>query len=138
MSESLELQHIASHNLSMQKQKHHHVAPPCRSDLVRWYVRHSYEVPTLWVVRFVYWSYGLLTGTGDAQEGESEAESENASRKSGSAASGEEEEEDEAAQDALMKRLYAGAGLLGIYMSWAIYSWFIFTYGSALHACRAQ
>ena len=114
------------------------VVPPCRSDLVRWYVRHSYEVPTLWVVRFVYWSYGLLTGTGDAQEGESEAESDNASRKSGSAASGEEEEEDEAAQDALMKRLYAGAGLLGIYMSWAIYSWFIFTYGSALHACRAQ
>ena len=138
VSESTELEPIASHNLSAQKQKHHHVAPPCRSDLVRWYVRHSYEVPTLWVVRFVYWSYGLLTGTGDAQEGESEAESDNASRKSGSAASGEEEEEDEAAQDALMKRLYAGAGLLGIYMSWAIYSWFIFTYGSALHACRAQ
>ena len=105
------------------------VVPPCRSDLVRWYVRHSYEVPTLWVVRFVYWSYGLLTGTGNAQEEKAEAESDNASRKSGSAASGEEEE-DEGAQDALMKRLYAGAGLLGIYMSWAIYSWFIFTYGS--------
>jgi hypothetical protein len=136
VAESMELHHIASHNLGVKKQKPHHVATPCRSDFVRWYVRHSYEVPTLWVKRFVFWSWGLLTGTVHAQEGGSEAESDNASRKSGSSASGEEE--DEGAQDALMKRLYAGAGLLGIYVSWAIYSWFIFTYGSALHAFRAQ
>ena len=114
------------------KQEKHHVAPPCTSDLVRWYVRHSYEVPTLWVKRFVTWSWGKLIGQGETEPkaAEAEAEADSASHKSGSAASGEE---DEGAQDALMKRLYAGAGLLGIYMSWAIYSWFIFTYGMLIY-----
>ena len=36
----------------------------------------------------------------------------------------------EARRDRLMKRLYASAGLIGIYMCWAIFSWFIFTYGA--------
>ena len=33
--------------------------------------------------------------------------------------------------DVLSKRLYAAAGLPGIYVSWALYSWFIFTYGAS-------
>ena len=87
--------------------------PPCRSDFVRWYVRHSYEVPTLWVKRFLYWSWGLLTRAAEEEEEEVAAVADN-----------EAEEKGEGAVDALMKRLYAGAGLLGIYVSWALYSWF--------------
>jgi hypothetical protein len=32
----------------------------------------------------------------------------------------------EARRDRLMKRLYASFGLIGIYICWAIFSWFIF------------
>lgn len=32
--------------------------------------------------------------------------------------------------DALQKRLYASAGLFGVYLCWTIFSWFIFTYGA--------
>jgi len=35
--------------------------------------------------------------------------------------------------DALKKRLYASAGLLGVYVTWAIMSWFIFTYGMLIY-----
>ena len=105
-------------------------APPCRSDFVRWYVRHSYEMPTMWLLRFLDWLRGMLAGeqepgSASAEEGEEEKAS----------AESEEEEEDGSA-DALVKRMYAAAGLLGIYVSWATYSWFIFTYGSASHLPR--
>ena len=38
--------------------------------------------------------------------------------------------------DALTKRLYAAAGLLGVYVTWTIMAWFIFTYGAlSLSGC---
>jgi len=52
------------------------------------------------------------------------------------------EEEDDAASeagsaaaraDALTKRLYASAGLLGVYVTWAIFAWFILTYGMLIY-----
>ena len=39
----------------------------------------------------------------------------------------------EARADALTKRLYAAAGLLGVYVTWTIMSWFIFTYGMLIY-----
>ena len=100
--------------------------PPCTSDLVRWYVRHSYEVPTLWVKRFAVWSWGKLTG---AAHGNAEADHTNLKAEKGE----EEEEGEDGAGDALAKRLYAGAGLLGVYIAWALYAWFIFTYGMLIY-----
>jgi hypothetical protein len=35
----------------------------------------------------------------------------------------------DARRGALARRAYAAAGLLGVYVTWAIFSWFIFTYG---------
>ena len=40
---------------------------------------------------------------------------------------------EEARKDAIMKRLYAAAGLLGVYVTWAIMAWFIFTYGLLIY-----
>ena len=49
--------------------------------------------------------------------------------------SGEESksEEGDARSAALARRLYAAAGLLGVYVTWAIFSWFIFTYGMIIY-----
>ena len=105
------------------------VVPPCTSDLVRWYVRHSYEVPTLWAKRFVVWSWGKLAGTGAARNDEANT----VSVDPGSAPLADDGGEEDGAADALAKRLYAAAGLLGIYVCWAIYSWFIFTYGMLIY-----
>ena len=105
---------------------HGHVSSvqPCRSDLVRWYVRHSYEVPTLWLLRFVSWIWAMRPGAPEPGSAVQDTQEE---------ASSGGEDEDEGAADALMKRLYAAAGLLGIYVSWALYSWFIFTYGMLIY-----
>ena len=35
--------------------------------------------------------------------------------------------------DALTKRLYASAGLVGVYVVWTIFAWFIFTYGMLIY-----
>ena len=49
---------------------------------------------------------------------------------------GGEDEKEEAYDDAdarrgaLARRAYAATGLLGVYVTWAIFSWFIFTYGA--------
>ena len=121
---------------------HSKVVPPCRSDLVLWYVRHSYEMPTQWALRFLCWSWGLLRGAvvGHAQprssrfdigEGLRKFEGYDEDHKAEAAAP--EEESDEGAADALSKRLYAAAGLLGIYVTWAVFTWFIFTYGMLVY-----
>ena len=60
-------------------------------------------------------------------------------RPSPGAQSGDEGEEEEAYDDAharrgaLVRRAYAAAGLLGVYVTWAIFSWFIFTYGMIIY-----
>ena len=108
--------------------RHVHDVPPCRSDFLKWYVRHSVEVPTMWLVRFLQWAWALLTGAARR-----ELDSEHEAEKDADADGEEIEVEDEGAVDALTKRLYAAAGMLGIYVSWAIYSWFIFTYGMLIY-----
>ena len=52
----------------------------------------------------------------------------------GSAASGSTMARSSAAHtDALKKRLYASAGLLGVYACWTIFAWVIFTYGMLIY-----
>ena len=120
----------------------------CRSDLVQWYVRHSGEMPTMWAQRTLAWVWRKLSGSGSAEPtpydglppafreggaadvGESIGKGEPAGEGSEPEA---EEEEDAGAADALAKRLYAASGLVGIYLAWAIFSWFIFTYGMLIY-----
>ena len=48
----------------------------------------------------------------------------------------ETEDGDEDGEDALTSRqarLYAAIGLVGVYVTWAIFSWFIFTYGMIIY-----
>ena len=124
----------------LQKTRGQHSAtvPPCRRPLVLWYVRHSYEMPTMWLMRFTAWSWGLLrgagrTGAGDAhtngstfefrdklRDFEGSCDGNGHDKPDESAAS---EAESDGAADARNKRLYAAAGLLGIYLTWAIFSW---------------
>ena len=119
-----------------------------QSDLVQWYVRHSYELPNMWVQRTLSWVLrqlaGLRGGGGEAtpcddlslptHEGDGEVGGAEPNGKN-HAANGTDgsEPEDEGAADALTKRLYAAAGLVGIYLAWAIFSWFIFTYGMLVY-----
>ena len=95
---------------------------PCDSFVVRWYVRRSYEMPTTTLLRIATWLWNSLRhGSKPAAE---------------SADAGEEGKaggEDTGDSDALIKRLYAVAGLVGVYLCWAIFSWFIFTYGMLIY-----
>ena len=123
-----------------------------QSDIVQWYVRHSYELPNMWVQRTFAWALRQLfsgggdetatpydglppskhVANGDAPDGaQPEDNGHEAHVTEGSEL--EAESEDEGAADALTKRLYAAAGLMGIYLAWAIFSWFIFTYGMLVY-----
>jgi hypothetical protein len=136
----------------------------CRSDFVMWYVRHSYEVPTLWAQRFFFWSVNVVGGP-SAVDKVSDLVRAVVNYISWSInlmvralrfacsplhdvytamwpplnrdkAAGHEKEEEggaEGEEDAFMKRVYAAAGLLGVYVAWALYSWFIFTYGMLIY-----
>ena len=112
----------------------------CASDLVQWYVRHSGEMPTTWAQRAITWLWRQVSRAPGADEATPyndlppsarTGEAEGTSHEShGEPAEGEQGGEDEGAADAVMKRVCAAAGLAGIYLAWAIFSWFIFTYGS--------
>jgi len=137
----------------------------CRSDFVMWYVRHSYEVPTLWAKRFFFWSVNMVGGLSavDKVSGLARAVVNCISssinlmvralrfacsslhdvytamwpplnrEKAGGHEKDDEEGGAEGEEDAFMKRVYAAAGLLGVYVAWALYSWFIFTYGMLIY-----
>ena len=68
-----------------------------------------------------------VLGIKDSEEKEEEQEDEK------SEGSSEESAGAEARRDRLMKRLYASFGLIGIYICWAIFSWFIFVYGMIIY-----
>jgi len=68
-----------------------------------------------------------VIGIKDSEGNEEEKEDEK------SEGSSEESAGAEARRDRLMKRLYASFGLIGIYICWAIFSWFIFVYGMIIY-----
>ena len=76
-----------------------------------------------WIPGRILAALKYLLGIKDKEEEEEEA-SESSSEGSAGA---------EARRDRLMKRLYASAGLIGIYICWAIFSWFIFVYGMIIY-----
>ena len=100
-----------------------HLADPARpvSDLTLWLVRYSWETAFASFFRLLAWLWRHARG-----QAARAAESNEKEAKEGSEAGSEEEEEDvaaEAAGDALAKRLYSAAGLLTVYICWAVFSW---------------
>ena len=93
---------------------------PCQSGIVRWMVRRGDEMPTTTILRLLAWVWNSLCRCVRPEE------------EGGAGDEGEEEEEDESG-GSLIKRLYALAGLVGVYLCWAIFSWFIFTYGMLIY-----
>ena len=81
------------------------------SYLVLWLVRYgSYESTIARLLRLIAWLRRRLRGRPAAEpEKEDEAASSDASG--------------DARADAVMKRVYAAAGLLGVYVTWTIMSW---------------
>ena len=79
-----------------------------------------------WVPGRIVAMFKHLLGIKDAEEKEEEEEEESSEGSVGA----------EARRDRLMKRLYASAGLIGIYVTWAIFSWFIFVRARAKRVVR--
>ena len=102
-----------------------HLADPARpvSDLTLWLVRYSWETMFASACRLLAWLWRRARGRTAATKEASEAGSE-----------AEEDAAAEAAGDALTKRLYSAAGLLAVYLCWAIFSWFIFVRAPPLRA----
>ena len=111
-------------------------AAPVR-DVVLWLVHERNEGFIATALRLVNWLWSHFRAHPEPEEFAAEHEpggvddqaSEASKSSSASAAAGE----------ALAKRLYASAGLLGIYVVWAIFSWFIFvsSHPRASVACAA-
>ena len=76
-----------------------------------------------WIPGRILAALKYLLGIKDKEEEEEEEASESSEGSAGA----------EARRDRLMKRLYASAGLIGIYICWAIFSWFIFVYGMIIY-----
>ena len=96
------------------------------SDLVLWLVRYGEEPIYAIVFRLIAWLRRKLRAKLYGPEPEAE-EAEEEGGDDASAASRE------ARADAITKRLYASLGLLGVYMCWTIFAWFIFTYGMLIY-----
>jgi hypothetical protein len=78
----------------------------------------------------------LTSAKGSDGEGSAKAEIDRAHRLSQSDAassSGQKSEGGDAQRAAVVRQMYAAAGLLGVYVTWAIFSWFIFTYGMIIY-----
>jgi hypothetical protein len=91
------------------------------SDLVLWLIRYSSEPIYASVFRLIGWLRRKLREKLYGPEPEEEEQDEDGAGTTASA---------EARAEALTKRLYASLGLLGVYLCWTIFSWFIFTYGA--------
>jgi hypothetical protein len=114
---------------------------------VQWYVRHSYEMPTATVLRLISWAWTMVQAafaprrhapkpiyrTPISFDEDDIITKTYAKRKDDNAEPAESEGGDSGAAGALAKRLYAALGLLGVYLCWAIFSWFIFTYGMLIY-----
>ena len=94
------------------------------SDLVLWLIRYSAEPSYATAFRLLGWLRSKLRARLFGPEPELKEEESDGAESSGSA---------EARADALAKRIYASLGLLGVYLCWTIFSWFIFTYGMLIY-----
>ncbi len=100
-----------------------HLADPSApvSDFVLWVVRYSGGEPLISsCFRALDWLVRRCRGKNSIEEDAEDAGGEEAP--SGTASGGSAD----ARADALTKRLYASLGLLGVYVCWCIFAWFIF------------
>jgi len=95
------------------------------SDLVLWLIRYGEEPIYAIVFRLIAWLRRKLRAKlwGPEPEDEEEEDKDGA----GTSASAE------ARAEAWTKRIYSMLGLLGVYLCWTIFSWFIFTYGMLIY-----
>jgi len=95
------------------------------SDIVLWLIRYGEEPIYATVFRLLAWLRRKLRAKlfGPEPKEEEEEDTDGA----GTSASAE------ARAEALTKRLYSMLGLLGVYLCWTIFSWFIFTYGMLIY-----
>jgi hypothetical protein len=118
-------------NLLLGKDAHNgwRLADPRRpvNDIALWLMRYPEEGYIGTVLRLLAWCAAQLQARlrrrskapdSDKEEGDEDD--------AGESGSGETSASAEARADALVKRLYASAGLLGVYVTWTIMSWFIF------------
>ena len=118
-----------------------HLADPAApvSDFVLWLVRGGGEESIFAAgATLLSWLWGRVRGKKEEEaegaDGEKEKDKEGGEEEDGVAArSGSSHASADARADARMKRLYASAGLVGVYICWAIFSWFIFTYGMLIY-----
>ena len=86
------------------------------SDLVLWLVRYSsYEPIFSTFIRLLSWLKRKISERLFGKEEEAEEDDDGAGTTASAAARAE----------ALKKRLYASAGLIGVYLCWTIFSWFM-------------
>jgi hypothetical protein len=96
------------------------------------------EVANFAFCKVLHAARSLTSAKGSDGEGCAKAEIDRAHRLSQSDAassSGQEEKSEggDAQRAAVVRQMYAAAGLLGVYVTWAIFSWFIFTYGMIIY-----
>ena len=94
------------------------------SDLVLWLIRYGEEPIYTIIFRLIGWLRSKLRA---AMCGPEPEENEDDTDGAGTSASAE------ARAEAWTKRIYSMLGLLGVYMCWTIFSWFIFTYGMLIY-----
>jgi hypothetical protein len=110
------------------------------SELVKWMVSGGAESDlqaTLFIIGYLFRRLrARLLGEPQEEEGEhvkaadGADDADDAQRSSGAPSASDGAA---ARSDALVKRLYSVAGLLGVYVTWAIMAWFIFTYGMLIY-----
>ena len=95
------------------------------SDIVLWLIRYGEEPIYATVFRLLAWLRRKLRAKLFGPEPEEEEEED----KDGAGTSASAE----ARAEAWTKRIYSMLGLLGVYLCWTIFSWFIFTYGMLIY-----
>ena len=114
-----------------------HLADPSRakpSDLTMFIITEDDPAWTQTLVFLLHWLPAqLLAGAKRALGVKAPPQEEEADKADDKASGSESSEGAHARKEALLKRLYASAGLLGVYVTWAIMSWFIFTYGLLIY-----
>ena len=110
-------------------------AAPVR-DVVLWLVHERNEGFVATVLRLVNWLWSHVHARSEPDKLVADPEPDGADDKASEASDDSSSSASAAAaREALAKRLYASAGLLGIYMCWTIFSWVIFVRALLLLLC---
>ncbi len=98
--------------------------PHCTNKLLRWYLRFKEEPNLVTATRLLGWLWSTVRGGKVEPEGAGEVAHDQDADDAGSTSS------TNARAEALKKRLLAGAGFLGVYSVWAVFTWCVASAGS--------